>query len=146
MSGRSTILRAYGQTFVQGLRALLPALLTVFVLGALLQLVFARRLEWFPISGVGDIRHLVLPNGISGTEKIMRFIASELSYDTYISLMSQYFPCYKAESFKEISRRITAEEYDAARTAMDDAGLYNGWVQEGHGLDSFAGIHIKPKH
>jgi putative pyruvate formate lyase activating enzyme len=92
------------------------------------------------------IRHLVLPKGISGTEKIMRFIASELSPHTYISLMSQYFPCYEAQTFKDISRRITQEEYALAQKAMSDAGLYNGWVQEGHGLDSFAGINIKPKH
>jgi len=90
------------------------------------------------------IRHLILPNNISGTDKIMRFISRELSKDTYISLMSQYFPCYKADRFKEILRRISQEEYHAAGQAMQRWGLHNGWIQEAHGLDRFAGIHIKP--
>jgi putative pyruvate formate lyase activating enzyme len=89
------------------------------------------------------IRHLVLPHNISGTDRIMKFIAQELSKDTYISLMSQYFPCYKANRFKEISRRITYKEYADAKRAMEKYGLHNGWIQEGHGLERFAGINIK---
>lgn len=90
------------------------------------------------------IRHLVLPNDISGTEKVMQFIAQELSPDTYISLMSQYTPYYKANQFKEISRRITYEEYQKAQKIMEKYGLYNGWIQASGGLERFAGIHIKP--
>lgn len=89
------------------------------------------------------IRHLVLPAAIAGTEKIIEFIAKEISADTYISLMSQYMPLYKAGEFKEISRRITRKEYEEAKSAMSEYGLYNGWSQEGCGLDSFAGINIK---
>lgn len=90
------------------------------------------------------IRHLVLPHNISGTDKIMRFIARELSKDTYISLMSQYTPYYKAARFKDISRRITYEEYADSQKAMQRYGLYNGWIQESYGLERFAGINIKP--
>jgi putative pyruvate formate lyase activating enzyme len=90
------------------------------------------------------IRHLVLPNHIAGTEKIMKFIAKEISKDTYISLMSQYSPYYKACEFKEISRRITPEEYKEAERIMHAFGLYNGWTQESGGLERFAGVHIKP--
>ena len=90
------------------------------------------------------IRHLVLPAGISGTEKIMQFIAEGLSQDTYISLMSQYSPYYKAGQFKEINRRITLQEYDAAQKAMQKYGLANGWTQESYGLKKFAGVNIKP--
>lgn len=90
------------------------------------------------------IRHLVLPNGVCGTDKIMRFIGGELSEDTYISLMSQYFPCYQADKFKEISRRISQEEYACAQQSMQRYGLHNGWIQEAGGLDRFAGINIKP--
>jgi len=90
------------------------------------------------------IRHLILPNNISGTEKIMRFIAKELSTDTYISLMSQYFPCYKTNKISELSRRITYEEYEEAKCIMEKHGLYNGWTQDGHGLERFAGVNIKP--
>lgn len=90
------------------------------------------------------VRHLVLPNNISGTEKIMKFIAEEISRDTYISLMSQYLPYYKASEFKEISRRLISQEYEEAKEIMQKYGLYNGWVQESYGSERFAGIHIKP--
>ena len=89
------------------------------------------------------IRHLVLPHNISGTGQIMRFIAQEISVDTYISLMSQYHPCYKAGEYKELSRRITDQEYSQAQDAMHKYGLYNGWTQEAGGLARFAGTNIK---
>jgi putative pyruvate formate lyase activating enzyme len=75
------------------------------------------------------IRHLILPGGISGTEEIMKFLAEEVSKDVYISLMSQYFPAYKAIEMKELSRRITADEYEEACRIMQKYGLENGWVQ-----------------
>lgn len=90
------------------------------------------------------IRHLVLPENISGTEKIMKFIAQEISPDTYISLMSQYQPYHKAAQFKELSRRISYQEYEEARSTMEKYGLYNGWTQESCGLERFAGVNIKP--
>ena len=89
------------------------------------------------------IRHLVLPEDISGTSKIMEFIAHNLSKDTYISLMSQYGPYYKAEEFKEISRNITCQEYERACEQLHKYGLYNGWTQESGGLKRFAGVNIK---
>jgi putative pyruvate formate lyase activating enzyme len=76
------------------------------------------------------VRHLVLPEGISGTEEIMEFIAEELSSEVSISLMDQYFPTYKAIDYPEINRKITANEYQAAQDAMERHGLYEGWIQE----------------
>ncbi|HEX9021096.1 MAG TPA: radical SAM protein [Nitrospirota bacterium] len=76
------------------------------------------------------IRHLVLPGGISGTEGVMKFLAEEISKDVYISLMSQYFPAYKAGESKVINRRITEAEYDEAYEIKMKYGLKNGWVQE----------------
>ncbi len=76
------------------------------------------------------IRHLVLPHGLSGTEGVMRFLSEEISKDVFISLMSQYFPAYKAPETKDLSRRITAEEYEDARRIMEKYGLENGWTQE----------------
>jgi len=90
------------------------------------------------------VRHLVLPNNISGTKEIMRFIAKEISKDTYISLMSQYFPCYEANGFPQINRRVRKEEYDEAIKYMRNCGLHNGWIQESGGLERFAGVNIKP--
>lgn len=89
------------------------------------------------------IRHLVLPNDIAGTEDIMRFISQKLSKDAYISLMSQYTPYYQAQEYPEISRRISCEEYEEAKKAMEKYGLYNGWVQEDCGLERLAGVHMK---
>ncbi len=89
------------------------------------------------------IRHLVLPNKLSGTEEIMNFIARELGTDTHISLMSQYFPCHKAKDYPELSRRLTLEEYQEAMDIMHSYGLHNGWVQDEQGLDRFAGTNIK---
>jgi len=78
------------------------------------------------------VRHLVLPGGISGTEEVMKFLASEVSKGVYISLMSQYFPAHKATTIPEISRKVTADEYQAAVDILEKYGLEEGWVQEGY--------------
>lgn len=75
------------------------------------------------------IRHLVLPNKLSATEKIFKFIAEEISTETHISLMSQYFPAYRAHEFEMISRRITKKEYLIAKRLMEKYNLTNGWIQ-----------------
>ena len=65
------------------------------------------------------IRHLVLPEGIAGTAEVMRFIAEELSPDSYVNVMEQYRPDHKAHRYPALTRRITAEEYkEAVRTAQ----------------------------
>jgi len=76
------------------------------------------------------IRHLVLPNRLSGTEEILKFLAHEISKDVYISLMAQYFPAYKAHAILELSRKITSEEYEEAYQIKQKYGLKKGWVQE----------------
>ena len=57
------------------------------------------------------IRHLVLPGELAGTEKVMEFIAQELSPNSYVNVMAQYHPQYRAREFPELDRRITKEEY-----------------------------------
>jgi len=76
------------------------------------------------------VRHLILPNNFSGTQGVMKFLAEEISKDVYISLMSQYFPAYKAHDIEGLSRRIAEKEYDDAYQIMQEYGLDNGWVQE----------------
>ncbi|MEW6169974.1 MAG: radical SAM protein [Candidatus Omnitrophota bacterium] len=90
------------------------------------------------------IRHLVLPNNLSGTSEIMEFLSKEVSKEVHISLMSQYFPCFKAENDPILARKITREEYEVAKAEMALYGLKNGWTQDEHGLDRFAGVNIKP--
>lgn len=75
------------------------------------------------------IRHLVLPGGLSGTAAVMKFLADEISQDVYISLMSQYFPAFKAGEHEGINRRINELEYDEAHDLKMQYGLKNGWVQ-----------------
>jgi putative pyruvate formate lyase activating enzyme len=73
------------------------------------------------------IRHLVMPQDTAGTARAMEFIASELSEDTYVNVMQQYHPMYRADEFPEIARRLSLEEYlDAVRTARR-AGLSRGF-------------------
>ncbi|MDD5130836.1 MAG: radical SAM protein [Candidatus Omnitrophica bacterium] len=91
------------------------------------------------------IRHLVLPNRSSQTDKIMKFIAEELSDDTYISLMSQYLPYHLASGYPKINRRLKKEEYEDAKKILEKYHLLNGWVQESYGQERFAGVNIKPK-
>lgn len=76
------------------------------------------------------VRHLVLPGGLSGSRKIMRFIAREISPHAYISLMAQYFPAYQASQFPSLSRKINREEYREALQAFKEEGLEDGWFQE----------------
>lgn len=89
------------------------------------------------------VRHLVLPTRISETEKIMKFIARNLSKEIYISLMSQYSPYYKANEFDGLNRRITVKEYRRAQAIMEKYGLHNGWTQESYGSQEYAGVNIK---
>jgi putative pyruvate formate lyase activating enzyme len=69
------------------------------------------------------VRHLVLPDGIAGTSGIVKFIAEEISKDTYINIMDQYHPYYKAFDNPPLNRRITNKEYKEALRLAQEAGL-----------------------
>lgn len=69
------------------------------------------------------VRHLVLPGGLAGTEKVMQFIAEDISKDTYINIMAQYRPCYQAVGHPVLGRQIRLREYWAARRLARKAGL-----------------------
>jgi putative pyruvate formate lyase activating enzyme len=69
------------------------------------------------------VRHLVLPNGLAGTRETATFLSQEVSPDTYLNVMSQYRPTYKAQSYPEIDRRPTAEELQEAVDLAREAGL-----------------------
>jgi len=75
------------------------------------------------------IRHLVLPGGLSGSEKVFEFIATELSADVPVNLMSQYFPADKAMGDALLGRGITREEFAEAEDALHRHGLTRGWIQ-----------------
>ena len=70
------------------------------------------------------LRHLVLPNNISGTEQVLAFIRDELSTDTYLNLMDQYHPCYRAGDYPAVKRPLSSAEYDAALQIAARFGLH----------------------
>ncbi len=78
------------------------------------------------------IRHLVLPENISGFEEILKFLKENVSSNVFISLMSQYFPAYRANEFTELSRKISREEYNQALYLLEKYGFNNGWIQSNY--------------
>ena len=69
------------------------------------------------------LRHLVLPEGIAGTDDVLAFIARELSSETYVNLMEQFRPDYHAGDNPPLSRRITRDEYARAVASARRHGL-----------------------
>ena len=81
------------------------------------------------ISGL-IIRHLLLPDNLAGTARILPWIAKNISQNAYISLMSQYFPAHQAMNHPQLSRAITKKEYQEARAILRSCNLENGWLQQ----------------
>jgi len=71
------------------------------------------------------LRHLVMPGNVAGTREVCRWIARELSLDTYVNIMAQYYPAGKVSGteYAEIARRVTPEEYGLALREAIEAGL-----------------------
>lgn len=76
------------------------------------------------------LRHLVLPGQYKDSFKILDWVREALSEDTYLSLMSQYTPMYKAKAYKPLSRRLTTFEYDKVVDHFFEIGLKNGFMQK----------------
>lgn len=69
------------------------------------------------------VRHLVLPENVAGTAEVVRFIADKISKNTYVNIMDQYRPCYKANKHPPLDRRITSKEFTEAVNLALKAGL-----------------------
>jgi putative pyruvate formate lyase activating enzyme len=69
------------------------------------------------------VRHLVLPNGLAGTQEIMRFLADEISPDTYVNLISRYRPTFQAHLFASLNRPVSPAEFQEAVRMVREAGL-----------------------
>jgi putative pyruvate formate lyase activating enzyme len=69
------------------------------------------------------VRHLVLPGGLAGSGRVLEFIADEISRDTYVNLMDQYRPCYRADDYPPLDRRLDAAEYRRALALAERYGL-----------------------
>jgi putative pyruvate formate lyase activating enzyme len=73
------------------------------------------------------IRHLVMPEGIASSEAVLKFIAEEISVHSYVNIMDQYRPEYRAHEYPEINRRITHKEYLEAIQGAKHYHLYRGF-------------------
>jgi len=92
------------------------------------------------------IRHLVLPNGLSESENVFKFIAEELSNRVYISLMSQYYPANRASSEILLNRKLRETEYMRAVELLEKYNLCKGWIQEMESSDYYKPEFINKRH
>jgi putative pyruvate formate lyase activating enzyme len=76
------------------------------------------------------VRHLILPNGLAGSEESLTWLARELSPTVTVSIMSQYMPMHRAPRIPLLSRKITVDEHEAVLQLLADLGIENGWVQQ----------------
>lgn len=70
------------------------------------------------------VRHLVLPNDLAGTEKVMEFLATEISTETFVNIMDQYRPLYKARQYPELSRPVNRAEFQRAVKIARKHGIH----------------------
>ena len=76
------------------------------------------------------IRHLVLPNMIENSKKILKWIKDNLDDKVYVSIMAQYFPTYLAKDDKKINRKLTKEEFKEIEKYIEEIGIEQGFIQE----------------
>lgn len=76
------------------------------------------------------IRHLVLPNNIENSKQVLKWIKNNIDERIYISIMAQYFPCYKAKEIEELSRKLMKEEYEEIENFVYELDIKNGYMQE----------------
>lgn len=76
------------------------------------------------------IRHLVLPNNIGNSKKVLRWIKENMPKEIYVSIMAQYFPTYKAKQNIEINRKLTKTEWKEIEQYVEKLDFENGYIQE----------------
>ena len=76
------------------------------------------------------IRHLVLPNHIENSKKVLKWIKENLPNQIYVSIMAQYFPTYKAKQIEDLNRKLTKEEFEDIQNYVWDLNIKNGYIQE----------------
>lgn len=78
------------------------------------------------------VRHLVLPNNIENSKKVLKWMKDNLKEDTYVSIMAQYFPTFKAkiEEYKELNRKLNLKEWEEIEDYIYELNFKNGFMQE----------------
>ena len=101
---------------------------------AILEMYYQVGLPKFDKNGIIKkgiiIRHLVLPNNIDNSKKVLLWLKQNMPKDVYISLMAQYFPTCKACIFPELNRKLSDEEFKDIKKYLDTLGFINGYFQE----------------
>jgi putative pyruvate formate lyase activating enzyme len=83
------------------------------------------------------VRHLILPNGMAGSGDSLSWLVNEISPEVTVSIMSQYYPAYRATGIAALSRKISQSEYSEVFDLVDRLGLENGWLQEMGASESY---------
>ncbi|UCH43696.1 MAG: radical SAM protein, partial [Dehalococcoidales bacterium] len=83
------------------------------------------------------VRHLVLPNGLAGSEASLTWLVEEVSPAVAVSIMAQYYPAHRALRIPALSRTLTTVEYSEVVGLVERLGLGNGWIQEMEASDSY---------
>jgi putative pyruvate formate lyase activating enzyme len=76
------------------------------------------------------VRHLILPNGLAGSDESLKWLAQELSPKVTVSIMSQYSPLHHAARIPLLSRKISIAEYKTVVSLLSELNMENGWIQE----------------
>ena len=76
------------------------------------------------------VRHLIMPGNMQNTKNVLKWFKENMKEETYISVMTQYFPTYKAHEYKEINRKITKEEYKNIEDYINELEIQNGYMQD----------------
>lgn len=101
---------------------------------AILEMYFQVGLPMFDENGIIKkgliIRHLVLPNYIENSKKVLLWIKENMPKDVYVSLMAQYFPTYKAKDIPSLSRKLNLEEFNEIKKYLEELDISNGYFQE----------------
>jgi len=83
------------------------------------------------------VRHLILPNGLAGSQDSLGWLVNEVSPTVAVSIMSQYFPAHRAAQIPLLSRKISCSEYIEVTELLDKLGIENGWVQEKESAENY---------
>jgi putative pyruvate formate lyase activating enzyme len=83
------------------------------------------------------VRHLILPNRIAGSKESLTWLVKEVSPNIAVSVMAQYYPTHRAYKYKELNRKISAEEYKVVIDLVEKLGIENGWVQDMESAENY---------
>ena len=76
------------------------------------------------------VRHLVLPNEIKNSKKVLKWLKDKLDNNVFVSIMAQYFPTYKAKNIENLNRKLTKEEYEEIENYIYELDFENGYMQD----------------